>query len=254
MSNSAHIAMSLLLAIFPFVLVVLTITGMVSARIDPDAITDLIFGTWPKPVAEPILSEVNKVTAQSSGGTLTLSLLLALFFASNGVEAIRNAISRAYRDQDDRPFWRGRLLSLGFVLAGAVILVLVAGLQVVLPIYANFVGVEQLPGLTAIFGSSLFRNLVTVAVLIGALFACHIWLPGLGLKTRDVWPGVLLTVVLWWLVAFGFTYYLTNLANYSVTYAGLAGIMASIIFLNFMAAIFILGAEFNAQLKETVGG
>ncbi len=65
----------------------------------------------------------------------------------------------------------------------------------------------------------------------------------------EVMPGVILTLILWGLTGYGFAYYLENLANYSVTYAGLAGLMAALIFLNLMAAIFILGAEFNARLK-----
>ena len=45
-----------------------------------------------------------------------------------------------------------------------------------------------------------------------------------------------------------FGYYITEFATYSVTYAGLASVMAALIFLYLMAALFILGAEFNGRL------
>ncbi|NRB00665.1 MAG: YihY/virulence factor BrkB family protein [Rhodobacteraceae bacterium] len=251
MASAAKIAMSLLLAIFPFTLFALAIAGIISAQVDPQSIVDLIFGTWPDAVAEPILNEVTKLTAQSGTGTITVSLILALVFASNGVDAIRRAITFAYLDTDTRPFWKARLLSLWFVLAGGIALPVVAVLQVVVPVYIGFFGNEEVSKISDLLASDLVRNAVTAAVLIGGLIACHRWLPGLALSTREVLPGVLLTLALWWLTGAAFGFYLANLADYAVTYAGLAGLMAAIIFLNLMAAIFILGAEFNAQLRGT---
>jgi membrane protein len=65
-----------------------------------------------------------------------------------------------------------------------------------------------------------------------------------------LWPGILLTLVLWILVASGFTFYLESFANYTATYAGLAGIMTALIFLYLMAVILIFGAEYNSALTR----
>ncbi len=249
-SASAHIAMALMLAVFPFTLFALSIAGILGSRVDPQNIVDLIFGTWPDAVAEPILREVEAVTRQSGSTTLTIGILLTLLFASNGVEAIRLAITAAYRDTDPRPIWTTRILSLGFVLGGALVLIGIAILQVVLPLYLGYFDGVAFSGLNRLLASDPFRNIVTVAFLAFAVTACHLWLPGHRQPLRVILPGVALTLCLWAAVGFGFSYYLDNLANYSVTYAGLAGIMAALIFLNLMAAIFILGADFNARLKE----
>jgi membrane protein len=63
-------------------------------------------------------------------------------------------------------------------------------------------------------------------------------------------PGIVLCIVLWWAVSRGFGLYLSSFATYSVTYAGLAGIMSTLVYLYLMSAIFVLGAEFNGQLMD----
>lgn len=137
-----------------------------------------------------------------------------------------------------------------FVLAGGLLLVCVGVLQVGLPLYISHVGGDTLSGTARALASDDFRGFVTLALLAFALFACHRWLPGHTPTIRVLLPGVALTLLLWSVAGYGFSYYLANLANYSVTYAGLAGVMATMIFLNLMAGIFILGAEFNGRLKE----
>jgi membrane protein len=86
------------------------------------------------------------------------------------------------------------------------------------------------------------------------VFSCHRWLPGRRQLAR-IWPGIVLTLVLWIIAASGFSLYLESFASYSRTYAGLAGIMTALIFLYLMAAILIFGAEYNSALgrAKTVG-
>lgn len=83
------------------------------------------------------------------------------------------------------------------------------------------------------------------------MIACHRWLPGYPRPISRVWPGILMTLILWILVATGFSLYLETFATYSATYAGLAGIMTALIFLYLMAMIFIFGAEYNSVLDKT---
>ena len=65
----------------------------------------------------------------------------------------------------------------------------------------------------------------------------------------DVWPGVLLSVVLWLLAARLFGSWLT-FSDYSRFYAGLTQIMSALVFFQVTAIIVILGAEFNRGLIE----
>ena len=253
--RASHVALSMMLAIFPFCILVLSVAGILSSAglsasgADLGDMLDVVFGSWPDAIAEPIEGEVRAVMETSGGSTLTFGVLLTLVFASNGFEAVRLAISAAYHDRDDpRPIWKQRLLAMTFAICGAVLVILAGVFSVVIPIYVRFVAdVAPILHLEALAGKYL-GSAVTTGVLIFALAACHKWLPGVQRPFRALWPGIILTLVLWMVCAYGFEFYIKTFSTYSVTYAGLAGVMSALVFMYLMAAIFVLGAEFNASL------
>jgi membrane protein len=254
--RASHVALSMMLAIFPFCLLALSLAGVVSrigltgSENELGDILDLVFGSWPETIADPIEREVRAVMETSGGSTITLGALLTILFASNGFDAVRIAVSEAYHDRDPRPLWKRRLIAAGFALGGAA-LVTVSGLfGVILPAYvrlaaeyAPILHLEIVTHETVVFWLTSF-------VLLAGLVAVHKWLPGVKRPLRAIMPGVTLTVLLWVVIAYGFDYYVSNFPTYSVTYAGLAGVIAALVFLYLMSAVLVLGAEYNARLGE----
>jgi len=94
------------------------------------------------------------------------------------------------------------------------------------------------------------------SLIVAAVTASHIWLPVERRSVRQLWPGILVTLVLWAVAAQGFAIYVDRFASYSATYAGLAGAMSALMFLYLVAAILIFGAEFNGSLehRDAAGG
>lgn len=234
-------------ALFPFCIFSLSLAGFVSVHLNTEELIEFVFGTWPDAVAGPIVGELKAVLTQTSGKTLTLSAVLAIFFASNGVNAIRTSITEAYRETDFRPMWRTRLLCIAFVLIGGGMIVSSASLLLALPLYFQFFDITPPDVYTRYFAGNA-PLLGAIGAMVFAVTACHKWLPGIHRPLRDIMPGVLLTLFLWTAVARLFEFYLVTYATYSVTYAGLAGVMAALLFMYLMAAIFIFGAEFNGRL------
>lgn len=245
---AAHVAMSGLLAIFPFLIFVTALAAFLGAGDASASIVHLIFDTWPSGVAGPLASEVDKVLTTPRGGVLTVGVLLTLWVTSSAVESLRIALGRAYDSPTSKPVWLSRLQSMWFVALGALGLVVVAVFIVLWPIIWK-VAVDFFPVLWAFeLLSDVLRYALTIVVLATALTAAHLWLPGGRRPILSVLPGVAFTIVVWILGATLFSVYLAHFANYASTYAGLAGVMTAIVFLNASAALFILGAEINAAL------
>ncbi len=247
---SSHVAMSMMMALFPFVLFIVALAATLSQDIDVDNLIEVVFGSWPDEIAQPITREVRAVLTADHSGLLTLGGVLAIYFASNGVDAVRQAMTRAYRDSDPRPFWRTRLLCLAFVVVGGAIIMIAATVGVALPLYMHFVTDAVPIQMSRWLGSDLINRAGTLLMLTAGVAACHIWLPGQRHSLNQILPGVVFTVLLWGMAGTGFSYYLARFASYSATYAGLAGVMVALIFLYLMAAILILGAEFNGALMK----
>lgn len=247
-SKSSHIAMSMMLALFPFTIFALSLARAVSDGVSTQDIVEFVYGTWPDSIAAPIVNEVQAVLRDSSLKTLTIGGLLAVFFASNGVDAVRQTLTDAYREHDPRPLWKSRAVCVLFVLCGAAILTFAAALVFAVPVYIEAVyGRSEMTEDGALSYETL-RHAVSFILLIFSVMACHLWLPGHSHSLKQVLPGVVLTVVLWITSGWVFAHYVSNYSAYSITYAGLAGVMTALVFLYVMAAIFVIGAEFNGRL------
>lgn len=252
---AAHVAMSALLAIFPFLIFVTALAAFLGAGQVSASIVHLIFDTWPAGVAGPLAGEVDKVLTTPRGGVLTIGVLLTLWVTSSAVESLRIALGRAYDSPTSKPVWLSRLQSMWFVAMGAFGLICVAVFIVLWPVMwslaLKFLPLPIATRLAAFeLAGDLLRYALTIVVLAAALVAAHLWLPGGRRKVKTVLPGVVFTIAVWLLGATLFSVYLSHFANYASTYAGLAGVMIVIVFLNASAALFILGAEINAALAE----
>lgn len=249
---ASHVALSLMIAVFPFLIFAVSLAGILNTDGVSRTIIDLIFDYWPDTIADPIVKQIEAVVETASARFLTVGIVLAIFFASNGIEAVRAALNRAYGDEDNRSIWKQRLQSLLFVIISAILMLLISALLVFAPIYFSFIESSSPTFYNWLFRSDAIRWCAAFSLLIFFVFACHRWLPGTRRPLARLWPGILLTLVLWILVASGFTFYLESFANYTATYAGLAGIMTALIFLYLMAVILIFGAEYNSALTRVI--
>ncbi|HVV93938.1 MAG TPA: YihY/virulence factor BrkB family protein [Hyphomicrobiales bacterium] len=247
---ASHIALSVLLAVFPFLIVVVALTSFLSTPEAASQVVRLAFENWPPAVAETFSSQLTQVLHNQSGGLLTFGIVLLIWSSSSGVEALRLALDSAYGTQEARSWWLLRLESLAFVLLGALAMFVLTGAVVLYPIIWD-AAIHALPLVRRFaFVSTIGRFALSGAFLLVALVVFHVWLPYGRRRLVAVLPGVGLTLLLWLLIATGFGYYLGHFSNYAATYAGLGGIIAAILFLYFNSVVFILGAEFNAALAD----
>ncbi len=245
---ASHVALSIMMALFPFLIFATSLAGFLGYDAQSDAIVDIVFETWPDEVANPIIQEIRIVLSQYNFAFLSVGIGLSLIFASSGVEAVRTALTRAYRIQEIRSPLFCRLQSFLYVICGALLLLV----NSILVMYTPQIYSSELPYFTKIGDYEglleILRLVFAFATLMFAVFACHAWLLSDRRPISQIWPGVVLTLVLS-LVATGiFAKYLKLFADYGAIYAGLAGIMTALIFLYLMAVILIFGGEWNAVL------
>lgn len=257
---ASHIALSALMSLFPFIILIAALASTFQAEDLANSVTDLLLETWPKEVAEPIGQDIHQVLTVKRGDLLTVGALLSLYFSSNGIEALRIGLNRAYEVTETRPWWLTRLESFGYVIGGAVALIIFSFLVVLAPLVWRFV-IEFAPALKPLEDIIFAARLVIATfVIIIALIVGHLWLPSkrahghhhaiyVKRKFLNVVPGICITLMLWLIAGTAFGMYLSIFArNYVLTYAGLASGMIVLVFLYLLAAIFIYGAELNAAI------
>src|SRR5258707_15596836 len=86
--SGTHIALSTLMALFPFLIVLTSLAGFFGSKELADQAVSLLLEVWPKQVADSLSSEIHDVLTTTRGDILTIGAVLAVYFASNGVEAL----------------------------------------------------------------------------------------------------------------------------------------------------------------------
>jgi membrane protein len=248
---ASHIALSVLMSMFPFLILVTAIAGFVGSKDLADEVARLIIGAWPSEVSGGIANEIHKVLTTARGDILTIGAVFALYFASSGIESLRIGLNRAYGLTERRPWWLMRLESIGYVLVAAVGLLALAFLVVLGPLVFRTAlsYVDWLAPLESHYNIARF-SLATLVIAL-ALLILHLWLPAGRRNITDVWPGIVATLALWLACGFMFGRYLADFSYTYVTYyAGLASAMTALVFLYFTAWIFIYGGELNAAIAR----
>ncbi|MCC6775783.1 MAG: YihY/virulence factor BrkB family protein [Hyphomicrobiales bacterium] len=251
---ASHIALSALMALFPFFIVLTALAGSFGSAQLAEEVAKLMFATWPDVVARPIAREVHRVLTTTHPGALTVGAVLAVYFASSGVESLRIGLNRAYDQTETRNWILLRLESIGYVLIAALGLLALSFLIVLGPLLFQtaLLYAPWLEPLEATFTKARFGIAGTVLAI--ALIVAHKWLPAGRRRILDILPGTIATLLLWLAAGIAFARYLAEFSSSYVSYyAGLASVMIALVFLYWTASIFVFGGSLNAALLHTAG-
>lgn len=250
--NFAYLA---LLTIFPFFIVAAALGGVFGRSEYGQEAVNAFLAAVPPSTAEVIATPMESAMTARTGPLLWLAVLVGLWTTGSLIETIRSLIRRAYGATSDKPFWRYRLGSVALIIVAVIATMLALSMQVVLVgaaevIAASFRFPEDALSLVA------FSQVFTFLVLLGMLYLVFGMLtPTVYRRARHpIWPGPLF-ISIWWMVSLSvLPFFLSNFANYDLTYGSLAGVMVSLIFFFLIGLAMVIGAELNAAIARARGG
>ncbi|MCP5088502.1 MAG: YihY/virulence factor BrkB family protein [Rhodobacteraceae bacterium] len=245
--HAGYIAYALLLAIFPFLIFAVSLTGLIIGESRSSEAVGVLFDFAPQYLAEVLEPVLVQVLSQSHS-LFTLFIVLAIWAAMRAVEAINMAFERTYSERGGA-VWAIRKAKAVVVVIVAAVVTVVLGLSILLaPVLINLV-----EGYTTV---DLPQNLLLTRYAVGTmvfylfLWSLHWFLPNHHARGYAIWPGALTSTVLWVAMATGMSIYLAYAGSYTVAYGALSGIVVTMLFLYFSGAIIIFGAEMNGAVRR----
>ena len=256
---AAQLAYYLILALFPFILVLVSLMGTFGS----EELASEVLGYFRQVMPEEAYKIIETFTGNiisgdaKAPGLLSFGILFTIWVASGAFAALINALNRAYDVQETRPFWKVRgiaiLLTLGLsVLILAGVLLLVLGPQIGATI-ANVFGLGDLFLLVwdiARWPVALLFMVFTVALL-------YYFAPDVDQPFRWITPGGLIGVLLWVLASLAFNFYVSNFGSYNKTYGSIGAVIVLLLYLYISSLTILFGATLNATLvrmKEEISG
>ena len=240
------------LAIFPALIVLVSILGLVGESATQPLIDNL--GTVaPGPAKEIFTSAIENLQGDrgAAGVLFVIGLLGALWSASGYVAAFMRASNAIYDMEEGRPIWKTLPVRVGLTIVLLVLLALSTIAVVLTGGLSEKVGDLVGLGSTAVTVWSIAKWPVLL-VVVSFMFALLYWAapnvkhPGF----RWISPGGLIAVIAWLIASGAFALYVSNFGSYNKTYGALGGVVVFLVWLWISNIVILLGAEFNAELER----
>jgi membrane protein len=246
LTHAASISFYALLSLFPFLLLLFSVIGALTA--DPEArdqVITFVFQYFPQQF-EFVTRQVDSFRTERVG--IGIGGGLALAYASLGVfNAMSSAVNHAWGVERNRSFIRHRLFSFVMMLAaGAMFLaaiVLVTAVRVAEARWFGALGYRP-AWLDMVAGvSSDYLGTALLVLCVGLVFR---FVPNTRIRFRDVWPGALLTGLLWRLAFSLFSAYAANPDRWSV-HGSVAAVVVFLLWIYVSAVLLLYGVEMTAS-------
>ena len=248
-TRSNSMAFSFFISIFPAMLVVLSLLPYFP--MDDMVITfqRSYVNLLPSKMSSYIDGIIIEMTQTSREGLLSLSLLLAIYFASNGVGTMLKGFHKSYemtykKQNIFQREWRALKLTflLGFLFIGSLVAI-VLGRPIVMKIFPD-----------TIIGSShynIYSYLRWFAVFVFYYVSISIIYrlgPAFHNKLRLLTPGATLATILSVISTFAFAAYVENFAQYNEIYGSIGALILILLWLQINSFIILIGYELNASI------
>jgi membrane protein len=240
------------LAIFPMIIVIVSVLGLVGHSATQPLINNL-GKVAPGPAKTIFTNAIHNVNGkQGTAGVLFIvGLLVSLWSASGYIAAFMRASNVVWDVEEGRPIYKTIPIRVGVTVV-TVVLITASALAVILTgglarQVANLIGL----GSTAVTVFDIAKwpiMLLIVSLILAILYYTgpNVRQPGF----RWVTPGSILAVVVWLIASAAFAFYVASFSSYNKTYGALGGIVVFLIWLWITNVVILFGAELNAELER----
>jgi membrane protein len=244
-----------LLALFPFLVLIVAIAGFIGQGELGTRFIELMFAYLPEDAANTIYPRVQEIISGPPQGLLTIAILGAIWTSSSAVEGIRSVLNRAYCVSNPPTYVFRRAMSILQIILFTFVIILVMFLLVVPPLAIAKLqlwwGLEIDPAFAQQWSEwVIYMGMLLLLLMVASLYY---FLPNIKQNLAATLPGAVLVVSLWVVGAYGFSIYISNVEQMNIIYGSLGGFIATMLFFFLMNVIFIFGAEFNYQVATRIG-
>ncbi|MDD3013624.1 MAG: YihY/virulence factor BrkB family protein [Candidatus Gastranaerophilales bacterium] len=257
-SLASEMAFNFILAISPFIILLVAIFGLFSSY---DVINHIIAFLSPIAPADALkvlkeaLIGINQV---SSGKILTLGFLGTIWAISNATDVIIKGLNRAYKVKETRPIWKIKGFAIFLILITALILFIAINLIIFIPIILQFLkSYIYIPVYLEIL-IKLIKWSIIFFTLFAVILSIYSFMPNIKEKNKvrilNSIPGTLFFCIFWSAASWLFGLYTENYGRFNQVYGALGAIIILIIWLYYTSLILLIGGEINSEIYKNEFG
>jgi len=252
--RAAQLAYYFVFALFPFLFMLVTLAAYLPVKDTLNQLLSRLDPLMPDEAMNIIRGQLTSLISRQRPRFFTFGLVLAIWSASRGVDALRTSLNLSYDVKESRPWWKVQSIALIVTAATSVLMLLaIAGLALGSSLgmwLATKLHVDQ-------FWAVLWGWLrwpITAAGVMLVLSLLYYFLPDVKQQWRYITPGSVMATILWLLLTWVFSLYAENFGSYDKTYGAIGGVIVLLTWFFITGLVFIVGGELNAILEHASDG
>lgn len=249
--RAKSLAFSFMLALFPAILFFFTLIPYVPVEDFQTTLMNTIRQFLPPNTYAAAEDTITDIVVRKSGGWLSLSFILALTFATNGIDGMMKAFNKTYHTIETRSFFKQRLVAL--------LLVLLISLIVITAVVLIIVGSDVLAFLLdrgwiqdkiTYYTIELAKWIIILAMIFFTVSTIYYIAPAKRQHFRFLSPGSIFATVLFLLTTLGFDVYINNFSRFNALYGSIGSLLIIMLWIYLNSFILLLGFELNASISQ----
>jgi membrane protein len=247
---AAQLAFYFLLALFPGLLVLVSLLGYLPIEHATADLLALLRHVAPTEVVDLLAVQRGEILRDGRAGLATVGMVGAFWSSSAAMLAIIEALNQTYRVAEWRPWWKRRLV--------AIVLTLAFGLSMTISLLLILAGPDAVKGVASLVGIDgviasgwlIVRWPAMVALVVIGIDVVYYFAPNRVAQWSWTTPGSLVATGLWIGSSLLFRLYVTHMGTYSVTYGAIGGVIVALLWLYMSSLAILVGAEVNSVIAD----
>ena len=243
---AANASFFLILSVFPVLVVLLALMRYTGLQVE--VFTDLMADVVPGALMPTVNRLVLSAYVNSTGTVLSVSAVAALWSSSRGMYSFVMGLNAIYEAEENRGYFRTRLMSMGYTFAFLIVLILTLVLHVFGGDLLRALQDLPIPGIIqSLLNVRVFVLLVLQTVLFCAMFVV---LPNRRNRPGESLPGALLAAIGWQLFTNAYSVYTQKFTAYESIYGSVYAVALGMLWLYFCICIVLYGGVLNKILQK----
>jgi membrane protein len=238
------------LSVFPGLIFLSAVIGILPLRDLFNSVLGFMIRVLPADAMHILNAVLRDVLSSHHATWLSFGTLGIIWTASSAFAALIEALDIAYDAEENRPYWKTRLLSVGLAGVGGGLFLVALIVIVVGPSFGHWLATKF--GLSTVFGEiwPTLRWSIAISFTIVAVEFIYFLAPNVRQRFAATLPGAIFSVAVWNGLSFLLGIYFAHFTNFNRTYGTLGGFIAFMTWLYWPSFTLLVGAELNAELAK----
>jgi membrane protein len=245
-TRASSLAFNFFLAIFPSIIFLFTLIPFVPIDNFQITLFELLREVMPKAAFDAAEETIADIIKNQHGSLLSIGFISALYFSTNGVNAMIEGFNSTYHEMDTRGWVKQRLIALGLVLITTFTLIIAISLI----IYSELILAKIPLGDYSYFLIQLGRGLVVFFLFLIIIAFDYYLGPAHKIRNKFFSAGALFATILTLITSLGFAYYVNHFGKYNKLYGSIGTLIIVLLWIYFNSIVLLLGFELNASIHS----